>query len=97
MFNNFCILIVGFDLYREHTVSTAMSEQLGHSYRFVFEGWLWFSGESFGGRFLTVRPSPPVSASFATFEPCKSHAMHREVAATWLGCLIVMGRPNSDL
>ena len=26
-----------------------------------------------------------ISVSFATFEPCKSHAMHREVAATRFG------------
>ena len=38
-----------------------------------------------------------VSASFATFEPCESPAMHREVDVKWLACLIAMGRPNSDL
>ena len=38
-----------------------------------------------------------LSASFATFEPYKSHALHREVAVKWLAYLIAIGRPNSDL
>ena len=29
----------------------------------------------------TILPTAPISASFATFEPCKSHAMHREIVA----------------
>ena len=37
-----------------------------------------------------------VSASFARFEPFESHAMHREVAVTWLAYLVALGRPNSD-
>ena len=37
-----------------------------------------------------------ISASFATFEPCESHAIHRQVAVKWLAYLITIGRPNSD-
>ena len=38
-----------------------------------------------------------ISASFATFEPRESHAMHKEVDVKWLAYLIAMGRPNSGL
>ena len=38
-----------------------------------------------------------ISASLATFEPCESHAMHREVAAMWLAYLIAVYRPKSNL